>query len=309
MEYRNYKDNELKASILGFGGWQLGSVDLWGGTNFEDGVLLVREAVKKGVNFFDTAPGYANGLSEKIIGEAVKDCRNKVIINTKFGHTKDGSDFRVESIEKRILESCQSLQTNYLDSLILHNPEKYILEGKTDHFKELQRMKDKGLIKAYGVSVDTLEELELIIENIQLDVIEVMFNIIHQDVSKAFDELKRRNISLIIKVPFDSGWLTGKYNENSTFTGIRSRWDDETKEIRSEIVQRIKKITNSDQLVKYALSFIKSYPAVTTIIPGIKNIEQLNSNITGIEYNLSDKTKLELNVLYADYISKVKTPW
>ena len=159
MIYRNFKRIDKKISILGFGGWQLGNTEFWGNMTYEAGVELVKEALTKGVNFFDTAPGYSNGVSEQIIGEGIKGSRDKVFINTKFGHKADGtSDFSVKSIEEAIEDTCKRLQTDYLDSIILHNPEMYILEGKTDHFKELDRLKQLGKIKAYGVSVDRLEE-------------------------------------------------------------------------------------------------------------------------------------------------------
>lgn len=310
MEYRKFNDNKLEASILGFGGWQLGNHTMWNGTTFEDGVILVKEAIKRGINFFDTAPGYANGLSEQIIGEAIKDCRNQVIINTKFGHTAEGlTDFSVESIEPRVLESCKRLQTNYIDSFIIHNPDSSILKGETGHFEELKRIKEKGLIKAYGVSVDSLYELELILEHIQLDVVEIMFNIIHQEPAKAFQRLAEQNISIIVKIPFDSGWLTGKFNKDSQFTGVRSRWSKETKEIRSRIVHNIIDITKTKNLVETALSFIKSYPEVTSIIPGIRNTDHLKSNLEAIECNMSKETRDSLILLHNEVIVKLDTPW
>lgn len=310
MIYRKFKRLNKDISILGFGGWQLGNSDFWGNMNFKFGVELVKEAIDKGVTFFDTAPGYSSGLSEKIIGEGIKGFRDKVFINTKFGHKADGtSDFSVESIEGAIMESCKRLQTSYLDSIILHNPMMYILEGKTDHFKELERLKQIGLIKAYGVSVDTLEELKVIISNIEIDVIEVMFNIMHQEVIEVFEEIENKGIMLIIKVPLDSGWLTGKYNELSTFSGIRERWDKETIETRAFIVNEIKKIVKDDNLVKYALSFILSFSAVTTVIPGVKNIAQLNSNLEATVFSLDIDIKKQLIDLYKDVIINKNIPW
>ena len=310
MKYRKFKRNNRDISILGFGGWQLGNTEFWGEMTYDYGVKLVQESIKRGVVFFDTAPGYSNGLSEKIIGEGVKEYRDKVFINTKFGHKADGtSDFSVSNIEESIDSSCERLQTDYLDSIIIHNPEKYILEGKTDHFIELDRLKKIGKIRSYGVSVDSLEELKIILNNIEIDVIEVMFNIIHQEVIEAFDEIEKRGILLIIKVPLDSGWLTGKYNEFSEFNGIRNRWDSETKKNRSDIINKIKTIVKDENLVKYALSFILSFPAVVTVIPGVKNKNQLNSNIEATNFELSDQIKKQLIDLYNNTIKKQNIPW
>jgi aryl-alcohol dehydrogenase-like predicted oxidoreductase len=310
MKYKKYKKIDKEISVLGFGGWQLGNTEFWGNMTYDYGVELVKDAINKGVNFFDTAPGYSNGLSERIIGEGIKGYRDKVFINTKFGHKADGtSDFSVSSIIESAESSCERLGTDYLDSIIIHNPEKYILEGKTDHFTELNRLKQLGKIKAYGVSVDSLEELKIILNNIELDVIEVMFNIIHQEVTEVFDEIEKRGILLIIKVPLDSGWLTGKYNDLSEFDGIRNRWDTDTKKTRNNIINEIKLIVNDEILVKYALSFILSFSAVTTVIPGVKNKSQLASNIESVNYELSEQIKKQLIDLYNRTIKKQNIPW
>lgn len=297
-------------SEIGFGGWQLGNTEFWGGMSFDEGVSLVREAINKGVNFFDTAPGYSSGISEKIIGEGISGFRDEVIINTKIGHNSDGSsDFSISNIERSIDASLSRLNTTYLDSVILHNPMRDILKGKTNHFRELSRLKGTGKIRAFGVSVDSLDELNIILDNIEIDVIEVMFNIIHQEVIEAFDRIQKRGILLIIKVPLDSGWLSGKYDENSIFKGIRNRWNQDVKHTRSKIIQKIKGIVLDDNLIKYALSFILSFSAVTTVIPGVRNSKQLDSNIASSNFVLSDAIKQQLIDLYNNYIKGEDTPW
>ena len=183
MEYRYSEKARKEISVLGFGGWQLGNEAFFGKMSKTEGVELVREAVNRGINFFDTAPGYSGGLSETMIGEGIKGHRKNVFINTKFGHHADGSsDFSVEKIESSIRSSMNRMNTTYIDSVILHNPEFYILEGKTDHFKEFKRLKKAGLIHNYGVSIDTKEELRAVLDHLDVGVIEIMFNIIHQDV-------------------------------------------------------------------------------------------------------------------------------
>ena len=195
------------------------------------------------------------------------------------------------------------------NSFILHNPEPYILRGETKHFEKLEEMKQKGFIKAYGVSVDRLDELQMILDYLQIDVVEVMFNIIHQEPKEAFIELAKRNIAIIVKIPFDSGWLTGKYTKDSTFTGIRARWDKQTIETRAQIVSDIQAIVNQESLVSTALSFIKSFSEVTTIIPGIKSIEQLDSNIEAIESTMSSDIKTQLENYYQSTIKNLYVPW
>jgi len=310
MKYRKFKRINRDISILGFGGWQLGNTEFWGEMTFDYGVELVQEAINKGVVFFDTAPGYSNGLSERIIGEGIKGNRDKVFINTKVGHGPNGEhEFSKEGIENSITRSLLKLKTTYLDSVILHNPERYILEGESDLFEALKHFKDNGIIKGYGVSVDSIEELELVLNNLEVDTIEVMFNVIHQETKEAFDRIHEKGILLIIKVPLDSGWLTGKYNKNSEFSGIRSRWNQEVINTRSEIVEKIKEIVKADSLVLPALRFILGFKAVTVIIPGTKNELQLLNNIEASDNEMDMETVQKLEELYETYIKNQYTPW
>jgi aryl-alcohol dehydrogenase-like predicted oxidoreductase len=310
MKQVNFAKTNKKINRLGFGGWQLGNTDFWGYMSVLDGIELVKYAVDQNINFFDTAPGYAAGLSESIIGFAIKENRDKVVINTKFGHTADGeTDFSVFSLREQIYESLERLQTDYLDSIILHNPSMDILLGNTLHFQELKKLKEEGLIRAYGVSIDTFEEFRAVLDNLELDVVEILFNIFFQEPKKLFKEAKEKGISIICKVPLDSGWLTGKYDEYSEFEGIRSRWDDETINRRASLVRDLKNITNDNDLTKYAIGFILSFKEVTAVIPGIRNFEQLDNHILNSNFEIDKEVKKEIVALYKKKIQKNPLNW
>jgi aryl-alcohol dehydrogenase-like predicted oxidoreductase len=294
---------------IGFGAWQLGNQE-WGNMTFDDGIKLVQKAVEKGVNFFDTAPNYGSGNSEKILGIALKEMRNRVFINTKVGHLPTGeTSFTSDGIKTSIHHSLKQLQTNYLDSAILHNPPHYILEGKTDAFDTMKSLKEAGLIHHYGVSIDTIDELRTTLENTDVDVIEIMFNMIHQSPRELFEEVKERGIILIIKIPLDSGWLSGKYHHDSTFTGIRSRWSKEDIKQRADIVDTLKTIVGEEHFVQKALAYVLSFDAVSVIIPGIKNVDQLSSNLAANNITLSKKQIDSINKLYDTSIKKQNIPW
>jgi aryl-alcohol dehydrogenase-like predicted oxidoreductase len=309
MKYRDFR-NEIKISELGFGGWQLGNAHDWNNASYNNGVLLVREAYNNGVNFFDTAPNYSNGNSEKIIGEALKDVRDKVFINTKYGHwSNQETNYDSENIETSINQSLSRLKTNYLDSIILHNPPRYVLEGKTNHEEVFKRMISFGKIRYWGVSIDTVEEVELVLNNLDVDVIELFFNINFQAPKLLFNKIKEKGILLIIKIPLDSGWLTGKYDQSSKFKGIRSRWTKDDIDKRSKIVREIKSIVKDDYLVKYALAFVLGFSAVTTVIPGTKDLTQLYSNLESINYQLPIEIKEALEKLYEEKIKYMNLVW
>jgi aryl-alcohol dehydrogenase-like predicted oxidoreductase len=184
-----------------------------------------------------------------------------------------------------------------------------ILCNETDHFEELQRLKDEGLIKAYGVSIDTYEEFEAVLNHVNVDTIEILFNVFFQECIPLFKKAKEKGITLIAKVPLDSGWLTGKYNKDSEFEGIRSRWDIDTIEQRAYLTDKLKKITKDECLTKYAISFILSFPEIDIVIPGIKNKDQLKEHIKNMNYQLPEEIKKQFIQLYEEHIKNDPLVW
>jgi aryl-alcohol dehydrogenase-like predicted oxidoreductase len=310
MKYRTPSRIGKPISIIGFGAWQLRNPEFFGDMELEDAVMLVQNAVKGGINLFDTAPGYGGGNSELTLGIALQRYRDKVFINTKFGHTADGrTDFSVEGLDQSIKESLARLQTDYLDGLILHSPGLELLDGSAEIYTRLQKRKEEGVIRHYGVSIDTLEELEIVLHHNKVDIIELMFNIVHQAPKELFHEVEKQGILLLIKVPLDSGWLTGKYTIDTVHTGIRSRWTKEVINTRLAIVNKVKAILEKDDIVQDSLRFVLSHKAVTSVIPGVRNETQLLSNLAAADGELDPKKVKQLEELYHSFIKDQDTPW
>lgn len=310
MKTKSYPNTNKRASRLGFGAWPLGNTAHGKTMTESEGITLVEAALEQGIRFFDTAPNYALGKSETILGKALKGHRDDVIINTKFGHHASGEiNFDPASIRPSLMQSLERLKTNYVDSLILHNPDHAILSGETEHFNILNELKAEGLIRAYGVSVDTKEELDLVLKRNDIEVIELLFNINAQATRVYLDDIKKRGIALIIKVPLDSGWLSGKYTKDSVFTDIRSRWTDADLKRRDTLTKKLKDIVQDDALIPYALGFIWSFDAVTTVIPGIRNTKQLDDHIQSESRDFDSALKEKLIDFYETNIKDNPLPW
>lgn len=311
MNYRYNKRLEKHVSEIGFGAWQLGGQGTWGHMTKEAGIKLVQDALENGVTFFDTAPNYGHGNSELILGEALKGHRDQVVINTKVGHGPNNAwEFTKEGIRQSVERSLKRLQIDYIDSVILHSPEFNVLNTDNELFDELRALKKEGKIKLFGVSIDSLEELKTVLKfQPDIDTIEIMFNMIHQEARFYFDECLKRDLFLIIKVPLDSGWLSGKYNASSTFNDIRSRWDKQDIETRAKIVKVIQSIVSSEGLVQQALQYILHFDAVTSVIPGMKNQSQLLSNVRASEGRLSSKEITQINTYYETVLKDIEIPW
>lgn len=311
MKKRTYGSIGKLVSEIGFGAWQLGNRQDWEAMDDPEAIALVHEALDKGVNFFDTAPNYGGGRSELLLGEALQGKREQAVINTKFGHGPDGrTDYSADKIRESVEQSLQRLRTDYIDSILIHNPPFDYLDGKYGHFEVLEELKREGKILAYGASVDSSKEMLELINNTKIGAMEVMFNILFQETAEAFKQAQDRNIALIIKIPLDSGWLSGKYNADSTFTGIRSRWSPEIIRKRAKLVEQVKEITGSAQSLSVAaLRFILAYPEVATVIPGVRSSEQLIENASASDAAMPAEQVQQLRALWESGIKHENLGW
>ena len=183
MKYNRYIQDAPLVSEIGLGAWQLGKQSGWRSMSGKDAIDIVKKALDYGINFFDTAPNYGHGTGEYRLGTALKGVdRSKIVINTKFGHTDSGiTNFNSGYIRESLEGSLKRLGVDYVDSLIIHNPPFEYLDGnKNDHYEILERLIDEGKIKDYGASIDTYQEMTLLMNTTNAKVIEAFFNILHK---------------------------------------------------------------------------------------------------------------------------------
>lgn len=313
MKYKKYIKDSINISEIGLGAWQLGQNSGWKSMTEIEAIKLVHKSLDFGINFFDTAPNYGHGTGEERLGKAIKAIdRSKIVINTKFGHTDTGTlNFSSDYIRESLEGSLKRLQVDYVDSLIIHNPPSEYFDGnKNDHYEILEKLIEEGKIKAYGASIDTYEDMKLLMETTNSKVIEAFFNIFHQDTLRGFEMAKNKEVGIIVKIPLDSGWLTGKYNAESRFNDIRSRWSKEDIKTRANLVNKVRTIIGAEEnLAQIAIAFCLAYDAVSTVIPGNVNIEQLTSNVQSADISISQNLIEKLESLYQSEIKKLNLPW
>jgi len=313
MKYKKYIKDSINISEIGLGAWQLGQNSGWKSMTETEAIRLVHRSLDLGVNFFDTAPNYGHGTGEERLGKALKGIdRSKIVINTKFGHTHTGTlNFNSNYIRESLEGSLKRLQVEYVDSLIIHNPpSKYFDGNKNDHYEILDKLIEEGKIKAYGASLDTYEDMKLLMDTTNSKVMEVFFNILHQDTLRGFELAKNEEVGIIVKIPLDSGWLSGKYHAESSFTDIRSRWSKKDIETRAKLVKKVKSIFGTEEnLAQRAIAFCLAYDAVSTVIPGNVSIEQLTSNVQSTDISISRSIIEELEMFYQTEIKEQQLPW
>jgi aryl-alcohol dehydrogenase-like predicted oxidoreductase len=313
MNKRKLGSTGLQVSEVGFGAWQLCNDDSWGGMDDQTALRLIDEAMDGGINLFDTAPNYAATKSERILGKALKSRRDEVVLVSKFGHTPEGpKEFSVDWFWKSLDASLGRLETDYLDVFLLHNPPGDIYAGTDPLWAALEEAREQGKIRHYGASLDFASEVEDCLANTNSEVLEVLFNVFHQDVRHAFATVRERDAGIIAKVPLDSGWLTGRFDADSRFEGIRSRWSAQEIARRAELVAEISwLIEDGSELAHKAIGYLLTYDEVSCVIPGIRTPQQLESNLAAANYRLAPEAREKLEAFWdhlTDNGSKL-LPW
>ncbi|WP_020576643.1 aldo/keto reductase [Actinopolymorpha alba] len=312
MRTRAFGTTGFAVSEIGLGAWQLGCAG-WNGPRDEAAHRVVDEALALGCTFIDTAPPYADGRSEELLGEVLEGRRDQVVLCTKFGHTPEGTtDYSADRIEASVEGSLRRLRTDHLDILLIHSPPRDLMNGTAPHYRVLERLKDAGVIRAYGVSLreGSCDELREVLDTTGSEAVEVRFNPLCQEPAPAIAEAGEKGVGIIVNVPLESGWLSGRYRADSTFDPVRSRWT------RAEIARRAALVEEFEQAlpagtstVHGALRFILAQPGVATVIPGAKSVEQVRDNVAGADRSLPAESVDAIRAFWETRLRDDPLPW
>jgi aryl-alcohol dehydrogenase-like predicted oxidoreductase len=288
MKYRILGSTGLKVSVVGVGTWQFGGE--WNKT-FEQAEVdqMFRRAGELGINLIDTAECYGDHLSEQLIGRAVSHERQKWIIATKFGHKFRGHMNRSEprtpqDVIEQTESSLRALRTDYLDLQQYHSwgDEQFFDD---DVLATLLKLKDQGKIRHIGNSVSRNTNTKQIGASRArgLETVQIIYNRLDRaPEAESLPLCREQNLGVLARVPLASGYLSGKYKPGATFEkgDVRSGWKREDLDKRAEEAQRIarQEVPPGVEMSQWALAWCLRNPAVTCVIPGCKNVEQVESN-------------------------------
>lgn len=319
MNYRSIGNTDLKVSELSFGTWAIGGA--WGKTNDEESLKALDYAIGNGVNFFDTADVYGDGHSEELLAKATKGKHGEIHIATKFCRASDVHDPKTYSME-RVTEYCDNslrrLGREQIDLFQIHCPPLEIIkDGQV--FEVLDRLKEQGKIRYYGVSVETVEEGLLCLEQPSVSSLQVIFNILRQKpLDELFPKAKEQGVGILARVPLASGLLTGKFNVNTKFETDDHRNFNERGEAFNigetfaglglekgvELAGKLNWIAEGrGNMTRAALKWILQHDEISCVIPGFKTVAQVEDNLQ--TENLSAYTKEEIKKLATFYQEEV----
>jgi aryl-alcohol dehydrogenase-like predicted oxidoreductase len=316
MTMRPFGATGLQVGAIGLGAWQLGRSAAWpGGPDPDQAVRIVHTALDAGVNFLDTAPSYADGESELNLGRALNGVdRDRFVLCTKFGHTPEGAtDWSAGAIEASVARSARRMGVEHIDIVLLHNPPDEIYDGHgagREHYAVLEALRDKGLIRAFGASVDYDRDIRTVLTTSSSTALEVRMSALYQETWPGVAEAGERGAGTIIKCPLESGWLSGRYDASSTFTDVRGRWSAADIAWRAQLVDELRGLLPSGlSLVDAGLRFLLAGDGVSTVIPGTRTLEHLRTSIAAAAEPLPAGTVEAIRAWYADRIGDRHLGW
>ncbi len=320
MKYRTLGKTGFEVSEISLGTWQVGG--RWG-EDFDDSIAdeTLNRAVDAGVNFLDTADGYAGGLSERAVGRIVKKRSARIYVASKCGrrlkpHTAEG--YTAENIRGFVDASLKNSDLDVIDLIQLHCPPTQVYYNP-EVFEALDTLQREGKIRNYGVSVEKVEEALKAIEYPNLATVQIVFNLFRQRPADLFfKEAKRKNIGIIVRVPLASGLLTGKLTRESRFSDQDHRsFNREGQkfdkgetfagvdyEVGLEAAEKLKKLfSGQSSLAVSALRWILMFDEVSCIIPGASRPEQAEANVRASDLPPLDARQMaEARKIYTEMI-------
>ena len=310
MKTRPFGKTGLDVSEIGFGAWAIGGG--WGAQSEDESIAALHRAIDLGVNFIDTAEGYGNGKSERIIAKILADRSEEIIVATKTPPSPgpwppspycQWEDRYPEAyLRKNVEERLRNLGTDCLDLLQLHTWTR-AWNRDPQPFEILRQLKQEGKIKAVGISTPEHDQNAVIglMRGGWVDSVQVIYNLFEQEpVAELLPVAKECGIGIIVRVAFDEGVLTGKYTADMQFPKDDFRSNYFAGDRLARAVARVEKIRADVEdsgytLPQIALKFPLMHEAVSTVIPGIRNLAQADANcaVSGLP-DIPDELMLRL---------------
>jgi aryl-alcohol dehydrogenase-like predicted oxidoreductase len=282
--------SDIEITKMGIGLWAMGG-DAWGPTEDQESLDTIAAALEAGITFFDTADVYGAGHSEELLGQAMQGQRERFIVGSKIGWTgfdSERNQTAYDTVDKLIAgveSNLARLKTDYLDLIQSHIS---FREPTMEVFLEgFHRLQQQGKVRAYGVSTSNFEYLKQFNADGGCSTLQIDYSILNRtSEADIFPYCLEHNIGVIVRGPLAMGILTGKFGPDSQFGegDFRQRWQDNPEEHAVymqdlEKVEQLKGMFPDRTLAQISLQFAMAHPAVSTVIPGAKNIRQLNENL------------------------------
>jgi aryl-alcohol dehydrogenase-like predicted oxidoreductase len=292
MEKRTLGQQGLETSALGYGA--MGISLAYGPGDEEEGVATIQKAHDLGVTFFDTAELYGWGENEKIVGRAVRDFRDEIVIATKFGFTREyGNDSRPEHIREVLDNSLRYLGVDHVDVLYQHRVDPAVpIEDVAGTVKEFI---DAGKVKYFGLSEAGPETIRKAHAVQPVSVLQTEYSLFERDVESIFPTLSELGIGFVPYSPLGRGFLTGSAKPADEYdpTDMRRtdpRWQPGNFEKNVEATRQLIELAESKgaTVAQLALAWLLAQGEHIVPIPGTRSPQRLAENVGAVDLTLTE---------------------
>src|ERR671917_732509 len=295
MHYRKLGSTGLEVSEVGYGAWGIGK-DAWLGAEDDESVRALHKAIDLGLNFMDTALAYGEGHSEKLIGQVLRERDETVYVATKVPPSNlewpARPGLRVEEISPgSYIKECTQTSLKNLGLETIDVQQFHVWQdewvGEGDWLEAVDDLKTEGKIRFFGVSTNDHEPQNVIrlIETGVVDTVEVIYNVFDQSPEdKLLPLCQERGVGVIVRVPFDEGALTARITPETEFEEGDFRNEYFKDDRKREVYERAQSIARDlgveeERLPEVALRYVLSHPAISTVIPGMRSVRNVERNM------------------------------
>lgn len=315
MEYKQLGNSSLRVSAIGVGFWGIVGGDYWGKQDEKDTINTVHTALDNGLNFFDTAEGYGGGYSEEMLGRSLKGRREEAIIANKVS----ANNLAPNDLRAACERSLKKLDTDYIDLYQVHWPNHDI--PFDDTMSALLELQKAGKIRVIGVSNFGKQDMPDMLALGRYESNQLPYSLLWRAIEFEIQpQCVKHNIGILPYSPLNQALLTGRYTNADDmpyhrtrtrhFSGDRQDSRHGTDGFESETfaaVEAIREICNDigEEMVHVALAWLLHKPAVTSVLAGARNPDQINSNIKAGNLKLSQETMDRLDAATDDLKQKL----
>jgi len=311
LDKRKLGNSELYPSVIGFGAWAAGKAG-WGEVDENEIEAAIRRAYEQGITFYDTAPYYGLGHSEKVLGKVLQPVREHVIIATKAGLIwNDQGQFSINvskaNIIREVEESLRRLNTDYIDLYQVHFPDPSGKIPIEETFETLNQLVDEGKIRNIGVSNFNVQQLVAAQSVSNIVSLQLPYNLFQRDVEHAaLPYAKQQKIGFIPYSPLAQGLLTGKFNYLTRLpkTDVRAQlnplFSDKQFIKNIVIIETFTGIARAIEkpLSQVAINWLLYKQEITSVIAGAKTVKQLEENTAATKWRLSREDYEQISRLF-----------
>ena len=295
MNQRPLGRTGFEVSEVGYGAWGIGG-SMWLGADDGESLRALNRAIDLGLTLIDTALGYGNGHSEELVGQVVRSRSERVVVSTKIPPKNmiwpapDGIDpeeaFPAEWVRRCTEKSLANLGLDTIDVQQFHVwSDEWV--GRGTWLEGIEALKAEGKIRAFGVSINDHQPANALklIESGAVDTVQVIYNVFDQSPEdELLDACAEHGIGVLARVPFDEGSLTGAIGPDTEFPEGDFRNNYFRDDRKAQVAERVQAILDDlgierDQLAEVALRYVLSHPAVSSVIPGMRSVRNVERNM------------------------------